>query len=397
MVKSFLISVFVSISFSTLTIADSTNQITFDARINGHLVRLVFDTGAESLMLFRTTAERLGLKLTEPQDDLQPPKGMFKAAISEECLVEFGEVTHLNHLPIVDLPDYIRAPGIDGVLGWGTINQNVVEIYPEKKKIIIHNKLSVDTSQWICWNIRSDLNNLVVEIPKKDGEKGYILIDTGSPYGVSLNTDRWQQWIQENPNQHSTLFAVSYLGQGLLIIEEKWAKKLTLGELTFTDVPVSKGVQAGEGIIGEGLDAILGLQALSCCSWIVDGTAGKIYIKSNLLKRSPQNYQYNRLGVVFVPEDIRKSNALIAHVVETGPAYSAGIRNGDVLLKVDDLNVTRWRTDPSILPLSRFWSQPSGTELILIVMRDGKPRKVKVTLQEIFNYDRSSTEINIEH
>jgi hypothetical protein len=54
------------------------------------------------------------------------------------------------------------------------------------------------------------------------------------------------------------------------------------------------------------------------------------------------------------------------------------------LLAIGDLDVTKWQTNPTVLPLSRFWAQPAGTELRLRLSRDGKPYRVRVTLRELF-------------
>jgi hypothetical protein len=59
------------------------------------------------------------------------------------------------------------------------------------------------------------------------------------------------------------------------------------------------------------------------------------------------------------------------------------IRDGDVLLKIGVLNVTRWRTDPLILPLSRFWSQPAGTKHRLTLKRGDETYETTVTLEDL--------------
>jgi len=77
-------------------------------------------------------------------------------------------------------------------------------------------------------------------------------------------------------------------------------------------------------------------------------------------------------------------SSLVGHVVKSGPAYAAGIRDGDILLRINNVDATKWRTDPGVMPLSRFWDQPAGAELNLELMRGGKKIGVSVTLQEIF-------------
>ena len=83
------------------------------------------------------------------------------------------------------------------------------------------------------------------------------------------------------------------------------------------------------------------------------------------------------------PDDINSEN-LYAHVVEGSPAYIAGLRNRDILARINDLDVTKWRTDPEVLPLSRFWTAPSGTKLKLIYSRMGIQNQINVELREIF-------------
>jgi S1-C subfamily serine protease len=113
---------------------------------------------------------------------------------------------------------------------------------------------------------------------------------------------------------------------------------------------------------------------------IVDGNGGFAYVKPN---DSPlPAYQHNRLGAVFVPST-DDADPLIAQVAKPSPANEAGIRNGDVLLKINDLEVTNWRSDPKVLPLSRFFAGPAGTELKLSLKRDGKTFVATARLREI--------------
>jgi len=114
---------------------------------------------------------------------------------------------------------------------------------------------------------------------------------------------------------------------------------------------------------------------------VLDGPKGVAYLKPR--KGYRHSWKYNRLGAVFVPKDLQ-SDALAAHVVENGPAWRRGLRPGDELVRLGSLDVTKWRTDPRILPLSRFFEMPAGTKLRLKLVREGKPLELEVTLEAIF-------------
>jgi len=129
--------------------------------------------------------------------------------------------------------------------------------------------------------------------------------------------------------------------------------------------------------------ATLGLYALRRLSWAIDGRSGKLYFRSNGAPQGLNTYEYNRLGAVFIPT-ADKGDALVARVLEGGPAYRAGLRNGDILLRINDLDVTAWRTDPRTQRPGRFWSQPAGTVLRLGLQRRDKAFDVTIVLEDIF-------------
>ena len=139
----------------------------------------------------------------------------------------------------------------------------------------------------------------------------------------------------------------------------------------------------GQAAVGDDYAATLGLFALLRLSIVVDDKGGKVYVKNHPRPEGPNPYEYNRLGAVFVPANLQ-SNDLVAHVVQGSPAYEAGVRDGDLLLRIGELDVTKWQTDPRVLPLSRFWSRPAGTVLQLGLKRNGESLDVEVALQNIF-------------
>ena len=100
------------------------------------------------------------------------------------------------------------------------------------------------------------------------------------------------------------------------------------------------------------------------------------------MPNSPVNLRYNRLGASFPPASLA-SDRLVRYALENSPAYRAGLRTGDVLLRVDNTDMTQWRINPSILK-KEFWTADAGTEYELEIDRNGKKQVITVVLEEIF-------------
>ena len=83
-------------------------------------------------------------------------------------------------------------------------------------------------------------------------------------------------------------------------------------------------------------EATLGLAALKRLDIVIDGKHGIAYLRPK--KTPPLPYQHNRLGADFIPQDSHNDD-LIAHVANGSPAYEAGIRDGDILLKEGEKDV----------------------------------------------------------
>ena len=191
---------------------------------------------------------------------------------------------------------------------------------------------------------------------------------------------RWGAWKKNHPNAPMSLQAGFMPGAGTVSGEESWATELAFGPLVLKEVPVLLANTAQQAAGSAGFEASLGLAALRQMDLIVDGLLGIAYVRPKTLPVAP--YDHNRLGAVFVPPSIEGGD-LTARVLDGSPGYAAGIRNGDVLLKIGDLDATKWRTDPAVLPLSRFWESPPGTRLELTLRRGTEVFKATPVLRQI--------------
>jgi C-terminal processing protease CtpA/Prc len=111
-------------------------------------------------------------------------------------------------------------------------------------------------------------------------------------------------------------------------------------------------------------------------------------------KSPPPPYLHNRAGVVFVPEDFEKSEYLTARVLKGTPAWEANVRDGDVLLKIDDLDATRWRTDPAVKPNGCLSDPPAGTKVRLTLKRGDKEFQTEIVLRDLIGPDVATKKLN---
>jgi hypothetical protein len=356
-------------------------RLWMQAQINGKPIRLCFDSGASDLILLGESARRLGLTVTAPPTNGVLNPAEVAAGTTEECLLRLQNTSVKARFPVIDLPAYLHSD-FDGVVGWAPLRRNRFRVDAEARTVTWLADLPKEVRTWTKLRVLKSAAELVLELPRSNGTAGTIFVDTGDSMGVGLSPQDWQGWRFSHTNRPITLEASFTPGAGLLVKEEAWANRLSFGPLVLTEVPVTEAIPLA--LTTPRFRASFGLAALKRLDFVVDGRRGMAYLRPKT--STPPVYEHNRLGAVFVPADPQSDN-LAAQVAVGSPAQEAGIRTGDVLLKIDEVDVTNWRTDPTVLPFSRFWTRPAGTKLVFTLRREGRTLKTTATLRNIISPD----------
>ena len=348
------------------------------AQINGHPATLAFDTGAETLFLFKPAAERLGLELPKIPSDVLRKNGKFPVVDTRPYdLTIFGKT---GKLPI-PVADFSVGSDVDGCVGWPQFKNNIFQIDVADGIIRSLSEVPTEARQWTAFRIHRSSDVLCLELPKPN-KLGVIFVDTGSFSGVALNRDRWRAWTNANPHAAKTLLGYYMGGAGTVVAEEAWAENFSIGPLLLHDVPVhpASTSESNAGSWQYPCQATIGLAALQRLDFIVDGPSGVAYVRPRKGPFPP--YPHNRAGVIFAlqPSEKNKPAVLVAHVVENGPAYKAGIRNGDLLTEFNGKFTTNANNGPTYFS----YTNPAGTKLNLTLKRDEKVFDAVVTLEDIF-------------
>ncbi len=358
------------------------DRIIIEAKLNGQPLKLAFDTGAGELLVFHRIAEQRNLQILPPPSDIQPKPGEVVVSHTEPLKFELlGHIFPDIRAGVIDAPSGLRLD-IDGVLGWQNVRSNIWSFSLSTSQTDILASVPTEALKWLKLREINDPQRLILELPQTQSTTPlYFGVDTGSASGVRLSSEAWDRWRGANPKQSITLDAYFMPGAGLVIAENIWADEIDIGALTLRGVPVAR-MNAMESLrFPPGTVAVLGIAAMRRVDMVIDGKNGIAY--AHPLITPPQPYNHNRLGAVFVPSDLENGTELVAHVAENSPAAKAGVRDGDVLLKIDQLDVTPWRTQPGILPLAHFWEQTPGTRLHLTIKRGTETLTVDAVLQNI--------------
>ncbi len=358
------------------------DRVSIPATINGHALRFGFDTGAGTgFVLWRNEVEKLGVKLELPPADFRPPPGEVAMALTDPVTLDIlGRSIPNVRFRVFEHPAYLPMD-VHGLVGWGVVKDNVIVLRLAEKQVSIMGAVPAAMADWPKLPVRSDRSQLVLTLPGKgDAAPGAVMIDTGTEDGVHLSVERWKAWREAHPRTLATMIAYYTPGAGLVVREACWADEISLDGLLIRHVPVMEANAAEATLVGAGYAATLGLAALRQLDLVIDAPHGIAYAQARTGPALP--VQHNRLGAIFAPRG-DQSDDLIARVAANSPAAAARIRDGDILLKIGQLDVTAWRTHPDILPLSRFWEQPAGTAIELTLRRGAETLKPKVTLRDI--------------
>lgn len=352
------------------------DRIWVDLTINkDQSVHLVFDTGATVSALFRSTAERLKLKLAHLPAEALPASGLATNPVTEMCDFARGPVTGRMRFLVLTLLPFTQTEA-EGLLSWCAFRSNVFVFASTDRftRFDLTNTVPPQAFGWPKYPQRTDWDTLGFEVGGKDGPRQTVEVDTGDPGGVALEHTLWEKWVATRAQQPATMMITESPQAGVLVKKVLWADQISIGSLTLMNVPVRE-LDPKEALPNH--VATLGMYALRRLDFVLDGKNGIVYARARTDVARP--FRHNHLGAVFDPGN-STNGTFVARVAPGSPADLAGIRDNDVLLKVDDRAVAQRHAAPRVSPRDD-WEASPGTKYRLTLRRGEREYETTVTLK----------------
>ncbi len=327
-------------------------------------------------MLFRPGADRLGVIVTNvlyQAEETNGPSGGYTPLYP----VKVGRDKFKAGFIVLDTPLPASALPVDGLIGWPYASNCILRIDALKATIQPLRRVPAETKDWFKIPIQRDAEYLRLLIPGPNGSNSVVVIDTGFPGGIRLRPVVWGAWLSSHSNAPVSLSAGFNFGPGITSGKEAWAREFTLGPLKLTGVPITQANVVDFRLGGDGFEATIGMAALKRMDVIIDAIKGFAYLRPRT--DPPPHYEMNRLGAEFLPD--KSGTNFVAQVLTNGPAYAAGIREGDLLLKV---GTNRIATFGDLVEAGlRNKKQPTGTTQTFKLKRGTNVFDAGVVLKDV--------------
>ena len=342
------------------------------------------DTGASATVLDLDLARELGLSIQgslavsgrgEQKPEVKLVSGV-SFALSEVEIVDQTVIT----LPLRALVEHRLGRAIDGVLGFDFLSRFVTEIDYEEQRLRLHHPAAFsyqgDGSTVPMRIIGSQPHiEASIKLGASPPIQGLFMLDTGSGGALTLNGPFAEQHDIATALAKVVRFdgAGGIGGQSSRLVGR--IESAAIGELRFDQPIVTISLDAEGSGANERLAGLIGARILSRCTLFLDYDREQVILEPNAHHGEP--FEWDRSGLTLITEKGDFHAFKVQSVVASSPAAEAGIRQGDVVVEVEDRAADQWTLET----LKELFQ--TGETVSLVLQRDGELVHTRLELRRI--------------
>ncbi|MBV8424533.1 MAG: aspartyl protease family protein [Candidatus Eremiobacteraeota bacterium] len=368
---------FLALAFS-LAFSLQANHIVIPITIDGKPANALFDTGGGNA-LDPEFAKRLGLHAVGHGVASGAGEGTVRASHARVTSLSLGEITLRDQdfavLPMPGALVHGNNVRIDAIVGREVLQKYVTRIdYGSQRLTFMPSADFTYEGSGTAVPLSLTENEAIVR-GSIDGLAGSFQIDTGSSASLILTSPFVEAHnLRELYHPAGTMVVGRGVG-GYSYGDIARGKQLRLGDFAIDDLIVELSTDKRGAFASRWIEGNVGNDVLQRLTLTLDYAHHMAYFERNPKTAVPT--PFNRSGM-YVQNDDRKIFDVVS-VLVNGPAYDAGLREGDQITAIDGtpaIDVTE----------NAFWQLlrgPPGTRHTFTVLRDGKSSDVSVTLEDV--------------
>ncbi|MFY0607554.1 MAG: aspartyl protease family protein [Cyclobacteriaceae bacterium] len=365
------------------------NLIVIPVTINGFLtLKFILDTGAETSIL---TEKLFGdvLELNYVREiDLQAPgiEDSLRAFVAAGINFSLpGGIEGKNHNLLVLKDDYLElnknlGDEIYGIMGYDVFSRFVVSIDYDEQMLTLH-----DPNYFRPRRSETPLPMQIVDtkpyVKVKVGQKDKfdslkLMVDTGASHALLLDLNK------SNKIQMPRKTVSTRLGKGLAGEIPGQMGRVTsceMGGLRFEKVLSSFPLEGAytQGIKRGSRHGTLGAEILTRMKVTFDYHNELMYIRKGADFKKP--FEFNMSGIILNAEGKKLDSLVINHVIPNSPGSHSGLRVGDVILRINNMNLS----NSTITDLNAVLRKKPGLKMVVIISRGEQKIKKRFRLKRL--------------
>lgn len=311
--------------------------ILLKAVLVGHPDTLTFvlDTGSSGISLDSTTASLLNLVPEESDINIRGIAGVRKALFLYNKSLKLNDliVDSLNfHINDYEFLSYVYGTQIDGVIGYSLFSRYIIKIDYDVREIEICSQGPIRYPRG-GHLLRPFIRTLPVQSARiRDHHRvtSRFLFDIGAGLSLVLSEDFAQDSAVIRKKRKRFPIQAHGVG-GKLTMDMTLVRDFRLGPYRFRKVPTMVFEDEFNVTSYPYLGGLIGNQILKRFNVILNYERREIYLKPNTLYREPFEYSYSGMELYYINGAI-----VVGSIVEGSPAAIAGLKEGDIVVAVDN-------------------------------------------------------------
>jgi predicted aspartyl protease len=360
------------------------DAIIVDALVNGKKLSLLFDTGFSGSVV---CDDNINLGVASGSMTLRDFVGQFEAKTVKIKSLKLGDtVVDSTGMEAVQQPSAHMSESYnthtDGIMGFEVIRSNITEINFQNKKFIFHPK-TLDVSKRVPDGKRTFLlkmlpignNSIEGEVVAANGKKMILALDTGNAFFATTHKDVLERIGLWDSKKTPQFMKSSFVASGEVA---SWYKHMP--DLTIFGVPVKSSVWSiidlpsssaeGDGTVGFGF--------LKNFNITIDFERRRVWLEN--FTGETGNVARGEVGIT-AGYDPRSSRVRVFRVAPESPAAKAGVKVGDAVLSIDDLEIATqgFRT------IEKALEGEPGSKVRIALSRGGNLTRVEMERAVLIN------------